>query len=80
MADVGYGTAQNFIYAQEQGVDVILRITTQLLGVEPIGKPLLHCLNDTQSRRLLVEPDVGCGSTSFRHDIIPLNKVKNIYS
>lgn len=27
MADAGYGTAQNFIYAQQQGADVILRIT-----------------------------------------------------
>lgn len=27
MADAGYGTAQNYIYAQEQGADVILRIT-----------------------------------------------------
>ena len=26
LADAGYGTAQNFIYAQEQGADVILRI------------------------------------------------------
>ena len=27
MADAVYGTAQNLIYAQEQGADVILRIT-----------------------------------------------------
>lgn len=27
MADARYGTAQNYIYAQEQGADVILRIT-----------------------------------------------------
>ena len=27
MADAGYGTAQNYIYAQDQGADVILRIT-----------------------------------------------------
>ena len=27
MADAGYGTAQNYIYAQEQGADAILRIT-----------------------------------------------------
>ena len=41
----------------------------QLLGVEPVGKPLLHRLDGAQSRRLLVGPDVGRGrgSTSFRH-------------
>lgn len=27
MADAGYGTSQNYIYAQQQGTDVILRIT-----------------------------------------------------
>ena len=27
LADAGYGTAQNYIYAQRQGADVILRIT-----------------------------------------------------
>lgn len=27
MADAGYGTAQNYIYAQEKKADVILRIT-----------------------------------------------------
>ena len=27
LADAGYGTAQNYIYAQSQGADVILRIT-----------------------------------------------------
>jgi hypothetical protein len=41
----------------------------QLLGVEPIGKTLLHRLDGTQSRRLLVGPDVGRGrgSTSSPH-------------
>ena len=33
----------------------------QLLGVEPVGKPLLHRLDGAQSRRLLVGPDVGRG-------------------
>ena len=42
----------------------------QLLGVEPVGKPLIHRLDGTQSRRLLVGPDVGRGrgSTSSRWD------------
>ena len=42
----------------------------QLLGIEPVGKPLLHRLDGAQSRRLLVGPDVGCGrdSTSSRHE------------
>lgn len=42
----------------------------QLLGVEPVGKPFLHCLDGAQSRRLLIGPDVGRGrgSTSSRWD------------
>jgi hypothetical protein len=36
----------------------------QLLGVEPVGKPLLHRLDGAQSRRLLVGPDVGRGRGS----------------
>jgi hypothetical protein len=41
LADAGYGTAQNFIYAQEQGADVILRIT-----------PKNFCLYDAQGEKL----------------------------
>ena len=41
MADAGYGTAQNFIYAQEQGADVILRIT-----------PKNFCLYDAQGEKI----------------------------
>jgi len=41
MADAGYGTAQNYIYAQEQGVDVILRIT-----------PKCFCLYDANGEKL----------------------------
>ncbi len=42
----------------------------QLLGVEPVGKPLLHRLDGAQSRRLLIGPDAGRGrgSTSSRHE------------
>ena len=36
----------------------------QLLGVEPVGKPLIHRLDGTQSCRLLVGPDVGRGRGS----------------
>ena len=36
----------------------------QLLGIEPVGKPLLHRLDGAQSRRLLVGPDVGRGRSS----------------
>ena len=42
LADAGYGTAQNFIYAQEQGADVILRIT-----------PKNFCLYDAQGEKFL---------------------------
>ena len=41
LADAGYGTAQNFIYAQEQGADVILRIT-----------PKNFCLYDAQGEKI----------------------------
>ena len=41
MVDAGYGTAQNFIYAQEQGADVILRIT-----------PKNFCLYDAQGEKI----------------------------
>ena len=41
MADAGYGTAQNFIYAQEQGADVIPRIT-----------PKNFCLYNTQGEKI----------------------------
>ena len=36
----------------------------QLLGFEPVGKPLLHRLDGALSRRLLVGPDVGRGRSS----------------
>ena len=41
LANAGYGTAQNFIYAQEQGADVILRIT-----------PKNFCLYDAQGEKI----------------------------
>ena len=41
MADAGYGTAQNYIYAQEQGADVILRIT-----------PKNFCLYDADGKKI----------------------------
>lgn len=41
MADAGYGTAQNYIYAQEQGADVILRIT-----------PKNFCLYDADGEKI----------------------------
>ena len=41
MAGAGYGTAQNFIYAQGQGADVILRIT-----------PKNFCLYNTQGEKI----------------------------
>ncbi len=41
MADAVYGTAQNFIYAQEQGADVILRIT-----------PKNFCLYHTEGEKI----------------------------
>ena len=41
MADAGYGTAQNYIYAQEQGADVILRIT-----------PKCFCLYDADGKKI----------------------------
>lgn len=41
LADAGYGTAQNYIYAQEQGADVILRIT-----------PKSFCLYDADGKKI----------------------------
>ncbi len=41
MADAGYGTAQNYIYAQEQGADTILRIT-----------PKIFCLYDADGKKM----------------------------
>lgn len=41
MADAGYGTAQNYIYAQEQHADVILRIT-----------PKTFCLYDADGEKI----------------------------
>ena len=41
LANAGYGTAQNFIYAQEQGADAILRIT-----------PKNFCLYDAQGEKI----------------------------
>lgn len=41
MADAGYGTAQNYIYAQQQGTDVILRIT-----------PKNFCLYDADGKKI----------------------------
>lgn len=41
MADAGYGTAHNYIYAQEQGADVILRIT-----------PKCFCLYDADGKKI----------------------------
>ena len=40
MADAGYGTAQNYIYAQEQQADVILRVT-----------PNTFCLYDADGKK-----------------------------
>ena len=41
MADVGYGTAHNYIYAQEQQADVILHIT-----------PKNFCLYDADGNKI----------------------------
>lgn len=41
MADAGYGTAKNYIYAQEQGAEVILRIT-----------PKNFCLYDADGEKI----------------------------
>ena len=43
MADAGYGTAKNYIYAQEQQADVILRIT-----------PKTFCLYDTNGEKISI--------------------------
>lgn len=41
MADAGYGTAHNYIYAQEQKTDVVLRIT-----------PKYFCLYDADGNKI----------------------------
>ena len=43
MTDAGYGTAQNYIYAQEKGADVILRIT-----------PKNFCLYDADENKISI--------------------------
>ena len=43
------------------------RHSSYLFRIEPVGKPILHCLNSSFSRRYLVGPDVSCSDsrTSF---------------
>lgn len=55
MADAGYGTAQNYIYAQEKGADVILRITPKTFCLyEAEGKKisLTSLLEDAEKRKM----------------------------
>ena len=55
MADAGYGTAQNYIYAQEQGADVILRITPKnfcLYDVDGEKISLTALLEDAEEKRM----------------------------
>lgn len=53
MADAGYGTAQNYIYAQGQNADVILRITPKTFCLyDADGKKisLVHLLKDAEEK------------------------------
>lgn len=55
MADAGYGTAQNYIYAQGQGADVILRIAPKsfcLYDVDGKKISLTALLEEAEERRL----------------------------
>ena len=48
------------------------RHSSYLFRIESVGKPILHCLNSSFSRRYLVGPDVGC-SRNY-HLVLPLYK------
>lgn len=53
MADAGYGTANNYIYAQEQKADVILRITQKtfcLYDADDNKFPLIQLLKNAEKK------------------------------
>lgn len=51
-SDTGYGTAQNYIYAQEQGADVILRITPKNFCLyHAKGKIFPDCPSERSGRK-----------------------------
>lgn len=55
MADAGYGTAQNYIYSQEQQTDVILRITPKCFRLyDADGKkiPLVPLLKEAEEKHM----------------------------
>lgn len=55
MADAGYGTAQNYIYAQGQGADVILRISPKcfcLYGADGKKIPLTALLQEAEEKHM----------------------------
>ena len=39
------------------------RHSSYLFRIEPVGKPILHCLDSRFSRRYLVGPDVSCSDS-----------------
>ena len=54
MADAGYGTAHNYIYAQEQQADVILRITPKnfcLYDADGNKIPLINLLKEAEKKQ-----------------------------
>ena len=54
MADAGYGTAHNYIYAQEHQADVILRITPKnfcLYGTDGYKISLVQLLKEAEKRQ-----------------------------
>ncbi len=54
MADAGYGTAHNYIYAQEQQTDVILRITPKnfcLYDADGNKIPLTNLLKEAEKKQ-----------------------------
>lgn len=55
MADAGYGTSQNYIYAQGQNADVILRITQKTFCLYDMGGEkisLVHLLKDAEKKHM----------------------------
>lgn len=55
MADAGYGTAQNYLYAQTQNADVILRITPKtfrLYDADGEKISLIHLLKKAEEKHM----------------------------
>jgi len=65
LADAGYGTAQNYIYAQRQGADVILRITPKnFLLYDADGTKISLIAKLEEAEENAPEQTIFCSNTS----------------